>query len=169
MGFKTYDDYKDDWIYEWNKDVPWVDEKPWTDTRVWIELKPFIHTCKPFNYKTECLEWPTCSWMNDGYCNGGNLPGTFIIENHLHYQDYEWYEALENSELKDEALRNKAIMEGFIKDDDDESSEEYVAIKEDEYDDLARTSINACRPRKGNIDEYWWRIYKSGDLKVLES
>ncbi|GJT66893.1 hypothetical protein Tco_1018373 [Tanacetum coccineum] len=31
MGFKTYDDYKDDWIYEWNKDVPWVDEKPWTD------------------------------------------------------------------------------------------------------------------------------------------
>ncbi|GJY34847.1 hypothetical protein Tco_0419316 [Tanacetum coccineum] len=28
MGFKTYDDYKDDWIYECNKDVPWVDEKP---------------------------------------------------------------------------------------------------------------------------------------------
>ncbi|GKB65457.1 hypothetical protein Tco_0921643 [Tanacetum coccineum] len=34
MGFKTYKDYKDDWIYEWNKDVPWVDEKPWTDARV---------------------------------------------------------------------------------------------------------------------------------------
>ncbi|GKA22007.1 hypothetical protein Tco_0707969, partial [Tanacetum coccineum] len=30
MRFKTYKDYKDDWIYEWNKDVPWVDEKPWT-------------------------------------------------------------------------------------------------------------------------------------------
>nr|GEU97635.1 hypothetical protein [Tanacetum cinerariifolium] len=26
-GFKTYEEYKDDWIYEWNKDVPWVDEK----------------------------------------------------------------------------------------------------------------------------------------------
>ncbi|GJX70130.1 hypothetical protein Tco_0307301 [Tanacetum coccineum] len=25
------------------------------------------------------------------------------------------------------------------------------------------------RPRKRNIDEYWWRIYKSGDLEVLES
>ncbi|GKD33780.1 ribonuclease H-like domain-containing protein [Tanacetum coccineum] len=24
-------------------------------------------------------------------------------------------------------------------------------------------------PRERNIDEYWWRIYKSGDLKVLES
>nr|GEV16578.1 hypothetical protein [Tanacetum cinerariifolium] len=22
-GIKTYDEYKDDWIYEWNKDVPW--------------------------------------------------------------------------------------------------------------------------------------------------
>ncbi|GJZ30159.1 hypothetical protein Tco_0575206 [Tanacetum coccineum] len=211
MGFKTYDDYKDDWIYEWNKDVPWVDEKPWTDTGVWTEPKPVIHTCKPFNYKTGCSKWPTCN--------------------------YEWYEALEDSELKDEALRNKAIMEGSIKDYDDESSyeqmrrwdiytnyddtykknhddnereelcevheppictiqrfkmikysfgqgEEYVAIKKDEYDDLARTSNNACHtyqdrnapvfpifyagPREGNIDEYWWRIYKSGNLEMLE-
>ncbi|GJV16460.1 hypothetical protein Tco_1361783 [Tanacetum coccineum] len=211
MGFKTYDDYKDDWIYEWNKNVPWVDEKSWTNTGVWTEPKPVIHTCKPFNYKTGCSEWSTCSWMNDGYCNGGNLPGTFIIENQLHYQDYEWYEALEFSELKDEALRNKAIMEGFIKDDDDELSyeqirrwdiytnyddtyktnhddnereelckvheplvcmiqrfemikysfgqgEEYVAIKEDEYDDLARTSNYACRMYQEifrMMDEEW--------------
>ncbi|GJU93529.1 hypothetical protein Tco_1318285 [Tanacetum coccineum] len=188
MGFKTYDDYKDVWIYKWNKDVPWVDEKPWNDTGVWTKPKPVIHTCKPFNYKTGYSEWPTCSWMNDGYCNGGNLPKTYIIENQLHYQDYEWYEALEDSELKDEALRNKAIMEGFIKDDDDDheppvctiqrfemikysfgQGEEYFAIKEDEYDDLARTSNNACRPREGNIDEYWWRIYESGNLEVLES
>ncbi|GJT68961.1 hypothetical protein Tco_1028247 [Tanacetum coccineum] len=66
-GFKTYNGYKDDWIYEWNKDVPWVDEKPWTNAK-----------------------------------------------------DYEWYEALEDSKLKDEALRYKTIMEGFINEDDDE-------------------------------------------------
>ncbi|GKB23353.1 hypothetical protein Tco_0862754, partial [Tanacetum coccineum] len=29
-GLKTYEDYKDDWIYDWNKTVPWVNEKPWT-------------------------------------------------------------------------------------------------------------------------------------------
>ncbi|GKD55845.1 hypothetical protein Tco_1289232, partial [Tanacetum coccineum] len=133
-GFKTYKDYKDDWIYEWNKDVPW---------------------------------------------------------------EYEWYEALEDSELKDEALRNKAIMEGFINDDDESryeqmrrwkiytnyddayeinygdnkkeelcevhelpvcnirrymmikysfnNDEEYVAVKEDEYDDLTITREEACR------------------------
>ncbi|GKA42071.1 hypothetical protein Tco_0734731 [Tanacetum coccineum] len=126
--------YKDDWIYEWNKDVPW---------------------------------------------------------------DYEWYEALEDCKLKDEALRNKAIMEGSIKEDDESRYEqkrqwntytnyddayeinhehnkseelceiqeqpvcnirrymmikysfndddEYVAVEEDEYDDLTVTRKEACR------------------------
>ncbi|GKG06300.1 hypothetical protein Tco_0326386, partial [Tanacetum coccineum] len=45
IGFKTYEDYKDDYIYEWNKDVPWVDEKLWTDTRVWTKPTPVKHTC----------------------------------------------------------------------------------------------------------------------------
>ncbi|GJZ67900.1 hypothetical protein Tco_0631140 [Tanacetum coccineum] len=27
-GFLTYEEYKDDWIYEWNKDIQWVHEKP---------------------------------------------------------------------------------------------------------------------------------------------
>ncbi|GJZ02950.1 hypothetical protein Tco_0520911 [Tanacetum coccineum] len=110
--------------------------RPWLDNGIWKEPKLVKHDCKPFNYKTGCSEWPTCSWREDGYCNGGNLPEAYHIGNSLHYQDLEWYEALEDSELKDKALRNKAIMEG---------------------------------PRERNIDEYWWRIYKSGDLEVLES
>ncbi|GJR28005.1 putative reverse transcriptase domain-containing protein [Tanacetum coccineum] len=31
------------------------------------------------------------------------------------------------------------------------------------------TPLLKVRPRERNIDEYWWRIYKSGDLEVLES
>ncbi|GJV56034.1 hypothetical protein Tco_1457039 [Tanacetum coccineum] len=215
MGFKTYEDYKDDWIYEWNKDIPWVDEKPWTEAGVWTKPKPVKHTCKPFNYKIGCSEWPTCSWREDGYCNGGNLPGAYHIGNSLHYQDLEWYEALEDSELKDEALRNKAIMEGLISDDEScndcwkrwksheiyyhnydkgeyenetheeghelcsiktrevpvcqikrykmikysfNDEEEYVAVKEDEYDDLTITSEEACRAYQEifrMMDEGW--------------
>ncbi|GKC25187.1 putative reverse transcriptase domain-containing protein, partial [Tanacetum coccineum] len=173
-------------IYEWNKDVPWVYDKPWLDKGIWKEPTPVKHTCKPFNYKTGCSEWPTCSWRDDGCCNGGNLLGNYIIGNQLHYQDYEWYEALEDSELKDLALRNKASIEGLISDDDDEScyeqrirwniytdnndayeinnegnkreelcevheppvcnnNEEYVAIKEDEYDDLTIIRKEACQ------------------------
>ncbi|GJT08940.1 putative reverse transcriptase domain-containing protein [Tanacetum coccineum] len=118
-GFKTYEDYKNDWIYKWNKDMPWVNEKPWGETGVWTNPTPVKHTCKPFNYKTGCLEWPAFSWMNDGYCNGGKFPGTYIIGNQLHYQDNEWYEDLEDNELKDLALRNKASMKGLINDDDE--------------------------------------------------
>ncbi|GKD45380.1 hypothetical protein Tco_1270025 [Tanacetum coccineum] len=201
MGFKTYEDYKDDWIYEWNENVPWVYDKPWLDNRIWKEPKPVEHTCKPFNYKTGCSEWPTYRWREDSYCNGGNLPNAYHIGNSLHYQDLEWYEALKDSKLKDEALRNKAIMEGLISDDESSNDcwerwkiheiyyhdydegeyknetheeehelcgiethqvpvcqikrykmikysfndeEEYVAIKEDEYDDLTITSEEAC-------------------------
>ncbi|GJT19583.1 hypothetical protein Tco_0878289 [Tanacetum coccineum] len=179
VRFKTYDEYKDDWIYKWNKDVPWKD---------------------------------------DGYCNGGNLPGAYIIENTLRYQDLEWYDALKDSELKEEALRNKAIMGGLINEDvelndkgwkswddfentngyrheweyeneheDDERhelcDEEYVAIKEDEYQDLTSTSKDACRAYQEifrMMDEGWMdlaekkskmlvKYLQSRNLEVLES
>nr|GEU50712.1 zinc finger, PMZ-type [Tanacetum cinerariifolium] len=118
-GFKTYEDYNNGWIYKWNNDTPWVDEKLWTDVG-----------------------------------------------------DYKWYKTLEDSELKDEALRNKAIMEGFAYEDNDvkngelcevrklsvcnvwrytmikysfNKDEEYVAVKENEYDDLAITTKEACQ------------------------
>ncbi|GKB98528.1 hypothetical protein Tco_0984665 [Tanacetum coccineum] len=72
-GFKTYDEYKDAWIYEWNKDVPWVANMPWLDYGPWMEPSDDIeHICK----------------------------------------SYEWYENLEEDELKDEALNSKAIFEG---------------------------------------------------------
>ncbi|GJW35304.1 hypothetical protein Tco_0058224 [Tanacetum coccineum] len=58
-GFKTYKDYKDDWIYEWNKDMQWVHEKPWTDNGAWEEPALVEHYCAPFNYKNGCSEWPT--------------------------------------------------------------------------------------------------------------
>ncbi|GJS71547.1 hypothetical protein Tco_0704388 [Tanacetum coccineum] len=93
-GFKTYEEYKDDWIYEWNKDIPWVHEKPWTNNGVWEEPTPLEHYCKPFSFKSGHSKWPTY-----------------------------WYEALEDGKLKDEALKNKAIMEGII-DEDDESHNE---------------------------------------------
>ncbi|GKE00116.1 hypothetical protein Tco_1388099 [Tanacetum coccineum] len=122
--------------------------------------------------KIGCSEWPTCSWREDGYCNIGNLPRAYIVGNTLRYQDLEWYDALKNSKLKEEALKNKAIMEGMI-DDNDESNEErcemfddhelsvytvrrfemikysfgqdkeYVDVKEDEYEDLTSISKEA--------------------------
>ncbi|GKC68177.1 hypothetical protein Tco_1100775 [Tanacetum coccineum] len=173
MGFKTYEDYKNDWIYEWNENVPWVYDKPWLDNGIWKEPKP------------------------------------------VKYTYLEWYEALEDSELKDKALRNKTIIEGLISDDESSNDcwkrwksheiyyhdydegeyenktheeghelcgiethevlvcqikrykmikysfndeEEYVAVKEDEYNDLTITSDEACRAYQKifrMMDEGW--------------
>nr|GEV06996.1 hypothetical protein [Tanacetum cinerariifolium] len=173
-GFKTYKIYKDDWMYEWNKDVPWVHERPWTNNGAWEEPTPVEHYCEPFLFKSRHKEWPTRSWKDDGYCNGGNQHGAYIVGNTLRYHDLEWYEALEDSKLIDEALKNKAIMEGIIDEDDEthheehgnnercelfdeerpicnirrfkmikysfRDDEEYVVVKEDEYDDFTMFS-----------------------------
>ncbi|GJY26723.1 hypothetical protein Tco_0401449 [Tanacetum coccineum] len=194
-GFKTYEYYKDDWIYKWNKDVPWVHEKPWMDNGAWKE------SCNTLqNTIRSGIQY--LGWRDDGYCNGGNLPGAYVVGKALRYQYFKWYDALKDGKLKEEALKNKVIMEGIIEDEDNESSnegwrswnvyennnhgheerdyemehednerrelfddherpvcnirrfemikysfgqdEEYVVVKENEYDDLTSTSEDAC-------------------------
>ncbi|GJT74344.1 hypothetical protein Tco_1041069 [Tanacetum coccineum] len=95
-----------------------------------------------FRIDTNIFDFETPIWMDDGYYSGGNLLGTYIIRNQLHYQDYKWYEALEDSGLKDEALRNKAIIEGFIKEDNDESRYEQIRRWNinSNYDDAYKTN-----------------------------
>nr|GEV41903.1 RNA-directed DNA polymerase [Tanacetum cinerariifolium] len=71
-GFKTYEDYKDGWIYKWNREVPWVKEKPWLDYGILKEhIDDIDHVCRPYHFRR-----------------------------------------LEDDELKDEALKEKAILEG---------------------------------------------------------
>ncbi|GKD74350.1 hypothetical protein Tco_1332632, partial [Tanacetum coccineum] len=66
-----------------------------------------------FTYEVEVANIPCNSNMNgDSEHEADDDKG---------YVGLEWYEALEDCELKDEALRNKAIMKGSIKEDDDES------------------------------------------------
>ncbi|GKA77991.1 hypothetical protein Tco_0784528 [Tanacetum coccineum] len=196
------------------------------ETDIFEYETPLCLAFNEFNYllkvDPDLLTKDPMSWREDGYCNGGNFPGAYHIGNSLHYQDLEWYEALEDSELKDEALRNKAIMEGLISDDEscndcwkrwrsheiyyhnyDEGEyenetheeghelcsiktrevpvcqikrykmikysfndeEEYVAVKEDKYDDLTIT-----RPWKQRIStNIGGEFTNLEDLEVLES
>ncbi|GJX00068.1 hypothetical protein Tco_0183981, partial [Tanacetum coccineum] len=114
-GFKTFKEYKDDWIHEWNNGIPWVDERPWTDDGVWTKPTNNIdHKCEPLRFKSEHAKWPTCNWKEDGYCNQGDLPGMIREGNSIRYQDYEWYETFEDSKLKNEALINKVTLEGLM-------------------------------------------------------
>ncbi|GJV77818.1 hypothetical protein Tco_1509402 [Tanacetum coccineum] len=167
-GFKTYEEYKDDWIYEWNEDIPWVHEKPWTNNGVWEEPTPMTDIAMV----ETCLEHK--------------------IRNTLRYQNLEWYEALEDVRLKEEALLNKVIMDGTINEEEESlnetwrsgtnirrfemikysfgQDEDYVAIKEYEYDDLTKTNEDACRAYQNifcSMDE-GWVVFLYGDLAGKE-
>nr|GEW27924.1 hypothetical protein [Tanacetum cinerariifolium] len=67
----------------------------------------------------------------------GNLPGAYTISNTLRYQNLEWYKALKDDKLKEEALENKAIMDGMIEKHDDLSNEGWKG-----WDDFEITNHN---------------------------
>ncbi|GKB24255.1 hypothetical protein Tco_0863656 [Tanacetum coccineum] len=52
------------------------------------------------------------NWREDGYCKGGDLLGIIRVGDMIYFQDYEWYEGLKDGDLKEETLKEKAILEG---------------------------------------------------------
>ncbi|GKA18380.1 hypothetical protein Tco_0698295 [Tanacetum coccineum] len=142
LGFKTYDEYKDAWIYEWNNDVPWVANMSWLDYGPWMEPSDDIeHICKTFRFKNRHAKWPTCNWKMEKYCNGGDLPEVIQSGDMICFESYEWYENLEEGELKYKALNYKAIFEGskgVDKEPDDNARTHYSPI--DEWEDFERVN-----------------------------
>ncbi|GJR09938.1 hypothetical protein Tco_0792590 [Tanacetum coccineum] len=113
---KILDDYTKNalWIYWARGD----DEVELTDEESSDSDDDDNEVAEIFRIDTNVFDFETP--MDDGYCNEGNLPGAYIVGNALRYQDFEWYEALKDGKLKEEALKNKAIVEGIIDEDDDQ-------------------------------------------------
>ncbi|GKC03260.1 hypothetical protein Tco_0994870 [Tanacetum coccineum] len=130
-----------------------------------LQIDPDVLTKDIDGFKTRHSKWPTCSWKDDGYCNGGNLPGAYTVGNTLRYQDLEWNNYTKTDEERCELLndtthelaiykirRFEIIKYSF------EQGEVYVAIKECEYDDLTKTNEDACRAYQEifrSMDEGW--------------
>ncbi|GKD61843.1 hypothetical protein Tco_1299352 [Tanacetum coccineum] len=134
------------------------DKKLWTNTGVWTEPAPVVH----FSY---------------------------IEGNTLHYQDLEWYEALKDRETHsiirimnvDERqeicsnethelpvcnIRRFEMIKYSFRDD-----EEYVVVKEYEYEDLTSTSKDACRTYQEifrMIDEGWMDLAAKKSTKLVK-
>ncbi|GJW21811.1 hypothetical protein Tco_0032433 [Tanacetum coccineum] len=142
LGFKTYDEYKDAWICEWNKDIPWVADMPWLDYGPWMEPSDDIeHVCKSFRFKNGYAKWPTCIWKMEKYCNGEDLPRVIQSGDVIYFKSYEWYENLEKGELKDEALNSKAIFEGSKGVDEEPSDNARTHYSSsDEWEDFERAN-----------------------------
>ncbi|GJS34317.1 reverse transcriptase domain-containing protein [Tanacetum coccineum] len=116
------------------------------------------------------LFYPTeaASKWEDRYCNIGDLPGFIREGNSIRYEDYEWYDTIEDSELKEEALINKRILEESMNamkeskeqgwfdeyelmgDDDDDIGylEDYLIQKDPPYyvnEDEERSKFRRCK------------------------
>ncbi|GKA23163.1 hypothetical protein Tco_0709125 [Tanacetum coccineum] len=128
-GFKTYEEFKDDWIYELNKDVPWVHKKPWTNYGAYKEPTPVTHSLEDGELKEEALR------------NNDIMEGIIDDDDESKYEmDHEVDErqelcSNETRELPVCNIRRFEMIKYSFKDD-----EEYVAVKENEYDDLTSTS-----------------------------
>ncbi|GJY04378.1 hypothetical protein Tco_0370318 [Tanacetum coccineum] len=131
-----------------------------------------LRTTKFMNGTKTYLGWRRNLGLTQEYGKNRNQSNIFAslstikldVRNGQHV-DYEWYEALEDSELKEDALRNKIDPETNEREELCEihelpvctirrfkmikysfgQDEEYVTVKENEYDDLARANKNACR------------------------
>ncbi|GJY00284.1 hypothetical protein Tco_0357302 [Tanacetum coccineum] len=101
--------------------------------------------------------------------------------------DYPNFAVLENIDAyRDEGMGNVIFGEPFLREvdiktkqfeemitlykGDDEVTYQMVRLHSRYQDRNAPVfPIFYAGPREGNIDEYWWRIYESGNLEVLES
>ncbi|GJR29115.1 hypothetical protein Tco_1105347 [Tanacetum coccineum] len=122
---------------------PWI--KPSDDTE---------HICKPFLFKNGHAKWPTCNWKMEKYCNGGDLQGVIQNGDVIYFESYEWYEILEEGELKDEALNSKDIFEGS-KGVDEELNDNARTLysPSDKWEDFERAN-NIGANAKSNYNPY---------------
>nr|GEV83225.1 hypothetical protein [Tanacetum cinerariifolium] len=83
--------------------------EPWSKDGVPYEICD--HICEPFRFKNEKTKWPTYGSNEDGFCNGGELPRMIQVGYMTYFHDYEWYDELTDSSLKEEALKQMVIYE----------------------------------------------------------
>ncbi|GKA27058.1 hypothetical protein Tco_0713226 [Tanacetum coccineum] len=166
-GFKTYEEYKDDWIYEWNKDVPW-DSKLKEEA---LKNKAIMEGMIDDNDESSNNGWRR--W--DGYEIADHDQEEREYENE--HEDEERCELFDDHELSVCTVRRFEMIKYSFGQD-----EEYVAVKEDEYKDLTSTS-EACQAYQEifhMMDEWWMdltakkstmlvKYLQSGNLEVLES
>ncbi|GJT52785.1 hypothetical protein Tco_0978942 [Tanacetum coccineum] len=174
-GFKTYEDYKDDWIYEWNKDVPWVDDKPWINA----ENHEWYEALEDSELKDEALRNKA---IKNGFIKDDdnddddddesryeqmrrwNIYTNYDDAYEINHEDNKREELCEDHEIPVCNIRRYMMINYSFN-----NNEEYVAVKKDEYNDFTITREEACRaclprnlsdygrrmdgPRERNIDE----------------
>lgn len=102
-GFKTYEEFKDEWMNKIDKEKPWAMEKPWSKRK-----KPkddTHHIYELFHFMDGRTKLTTCNSDDDGFPNGGKLLRIIRFGHMIYFQDNEWYKNLMDRQLEDDALK----------------------------------------------------------------
>ncbi|GKD42650.1 hypothetical protein Tco_1267295 [Tanacetum coccineum] len=119
--------------------------------------------------------WETATygkiWDNEDVHDLGSVETEFPA---IVFNDTLTSEAALSCEPMVSSLNNEIDFRiSFDESDDEDCTHSSRDLSVKPLPDVINTDVSAyahgSRPRKGNIDEYWWRIYESGNLKVLES
>ncbi|GJQ95409.1 hypothetical protein Tco_0006548 [Tanacetum coccineum] len=139
----NYEDYEN----ELNDEL----EEPWFEDGVPYEVCD--HICKPFRFKNGKAKWPTCYSNEDGFCNGGELPGMVRIGYMTYFQDYEWYNELAGGNLKKEAFKQKAIYERSCG-DASQSVMNFCAWLKRSFRNFHELDYELLV----KLQDYWWKV-----------
>ncbi|GJW58850.1 hypothetical protein Tco_0105581 [Tanacetum coccineum] len=145
-GFKTYDDYKNAWIYKWNKEVPWVKAKPWSDNGTWKErLEDGDLKDEALNEKS-ILEgsWGHenregnnfCSWLKESFGNYHKLDYELMMK----LEEYWWGK-------KEEEESRKNACSNYLPNDDNDA----IQTNQERFDDHEPMEDD---DDIGNLDDY---------------
>nr|GEW84715.1 hypothetical protein [Tanacetum cinerariifolium] len=127
QGTGTYEEY------ELNNPVTRDLKELWLDNGVPYQLCD--HICEPYRFKNGITKWPTRSSDIDGFCNGGELSGMVRVGSMTYFQDHKWIFEMMNYSFN---VDNK-----------------YIAIKESEYLNHSKDSLDACQELLRIKDEAW--------------
>ncbi|GJR87468.1 hypothetical protein Tco_0413571 [Tanacetum coccineum] len=145
---KTYEDYEN----ELNDELG----EPWSEDGVPYEI--CNHICEPFRFKNEKAKWPIRNSNDDGSVteesyqewNGKACNNSNVQEKEEQHNERQC-DAAHNASVG-KIRRFEMIKYSFRQD------EEYVVVKECEYDDLTNTNEDACRTYQEifhSMDEGW--------------
>nr|GEY77985.1 hypothetical protein [Tanacetum cinerariifolium] len=124
---ENYDDYMNEFIDEF--------KEPWDEGGVPYEIRD--HICEPFRFKNGRTKWPNCISIKIYSAMVENNQECDFLDM-LEHEEEERSKVFDNHERRVCNIWRFEMIKNSFGDD-----EEYVAIKENEYDDLTNTSKEA--------------------------
>ncbi|GKB18297.1 ribonuclease H-like domain-containing protein [Tanacetum coccineum] len=187
---KTWDDEEVICGNEVSKDENLTEENEFAqifriDTNLFHFETPLCQAFKEFNYLSQ-MDVMEVTWvrkthgLEDEY---GDLPGLIREGNSIHYKDYEWYDKIEESELKMEASNNKRMLEESMNEkeeyfrlfndyttkDEGEIVQYEIELNNDEDDDMGHLDDTCSSKKSVSLNSCFMSLKISYEKRIVQA